>query len=109
MNTRARRRTEPFISWRGGRLSRNGVYHILDHLSDVAGVENVRRNLHALRRTFAQDIMEAGADVNQVSQMLNHSTQRCIRPRDTMADLPRRHSSRSMSNSARVPPSLLFR
>jgi site-specific recombinase XerD len=71
--------TEPkatilYRSQRGGRLSRSSVYHILDHLLEVAGGENLRHNLHALRHAFAQDAMEAGADINQVSQLMNHSS-----------------------------------
>ena len=63
-----------FISQRGSRLSRSGVYHILNHLLTAAGIEKTRHNPHAFRHAFARDAMEAGADINQVSQLMNHSS-----------------------------------
>jgi site-specific recombinase XerD len=63
-----------FIGLHGKRLSRTGVYHILDRLSSIAGVENLRHNPHAFRHAFARDAMDSGADINQVSQMMNHSS-----------------------------------
>ncbi len=56
---------------RGKPLSRSGVYQVLKRLARAAGV--TRFNPHAFRHTFARDLLQNGADLGTVSQLMGHS------------------------------------
>lgn len=62
-----------FVGRSGCRLSRSGVYQLLDRLGDVAGVVGARFNPHSFRHAFARDVLRAGADLSEASQMMGHS------------------------------------
>jgi len=63
-----------FITTKGTPLSRKYVRLILNQLARIAGVEHERHNPHAFRHAFARDLLLAGADLSQTSQLLNHSS-----------------------------------
>ncbi|MDZ4804280.1 MAG: tyrosine recombinase, partial [Candidatus Eisenbacteria bacterium] len=62
-----------FINQRGGRLSRMGFWKILKGHARDAGVE---RDLHphTLRHSFATHMLEGGADLRVVQELLGHAS-----------------------------------
>jgi integrase/recombinase XerD len=73
LETRAEAGVEQvFISARGGRLSRETVWRILQGRAKRAGVDG-RVFPHAVRHSFATHLVEGGADLRYVQEMLGHS------------------------------------
>jgi integrase/recombinase XerD len=62
-----------FLNRRGGKLSRVMVFYILKELAQKAGI---KKNIspHTLRHSFATALVEAGADLRAVQQMLGHES-----------------------------------
>lgn len=60
-----------FTGAKGYGLTRQGISRVLSRLAAAAGVTG-RHNPHAFRHAFARDAILAGADLGQVSQMMNH-------------------------------------
>jgi integrase/recombinase XerC len=63
-----------FITIKGTPMGRMHVRRILNQLARIAGVEIERHNPHAFRHAFARDLLLAGADLSQTSQLLNHTS-----------------------------------
>ncbi|RKY67620.1 MAG: site-specific tyrosine recombinase XerD [Candidatus Latescibacterota bacterium] len=61
-----------FLNWRGRPLSRMGVWKILRGYAEKAGLER-HVSPHTFRHSFATHLLEGGADLRVVQEMLGHS------------------------------------
>jgi integrase/recombinase XerD len=69
----ARSRGALFLNARGGRLTRQGFWGILKANAVKAGVRR-RVTPHTLRHSYATHLLEGGADVRVVQELLGHAS-----------------------------------
>ncbi len=62
-----------FLNARGGRISRQSVWTILKTVAEKAQVD-VEVSPHTLRHSFATHLLEGGADVRVVQELLGHAS-----------------------------------
>jgi integrase/recombinase XerD len=61
-----------FINARGGRLTRQGAWGVLRAAAGRAGLANV--SPHTLRHSFATHMLDGGADIRVVQELLGHAS-----------------------------------
>lgn len=61
-----------FVNFRGGQLTRQGLYKIVRKYAALAGLEE-RMSPHTLRHTFATHLLNGGCDLRSVQEMLGHA------------------------------------
>ena len=61
-----------FVNFRGGSLSRQGLYKIIQRHAKSVGLEG-KMSPHTLRHTFATHLLSGGCDLRSVQEMLGHA------------------------------------
>ena len=61
-----------FLNKRGTKLSRMGIWKIVNHYAALAGITK-EMHPHIFRHSFATHLLEGGADLRAVQEMLGHS------------------------------------
>jgi integrase/recombinase XerD len=69
---RARASPAVFLNARGGRLTRQGAWGVLKAVAERAGLAGI--SPHTLRHSFATHLLDGGADVRVVQELLGHAS-----------------------------------
>jgi integrase/recombinase XerD len=67
-----RREPKLFVNFRGGALTRQGLYKIIQRQAKIAGLDG-KMSPHTLRHTFATHLLSGGCDLRSVQEMLGHA------------------------------------
>jgi integrase/recombinase XerC len=65
---------EFFVRPDGRALYRKAIYNVVHDAMTTAGIHAERRSPHVLRHSFATDMLNNGAELNAVQQLLGHSS-----------------------------------
>jgi integrase/recombinase XerD len=61
-----------FLNARGGRLTRQGAWGVLHAAAERAGLHDA--SPHTLRHSFATHLLDGGADIRVVQELLGHAS-----------------------------------
>ena len=64
--------TALFVNCSGARLSRQGFWKLIKYYQHIAGIETDIRP-HTLRHSFAAHLLENGADLHSIQEMMGHA------------------------------------
>lgn len=62
-----------FLTCKGVRISRSKVYRVVQKALQEGGVQG-KKSPHVLRHTFATHLMNAGADMREIQELMGHSS-----------------------------------
>jgi integrase/recombinase XerD len=92
-----------FLNQRGGRLTRQGATQVLKRAAQLAGIQK-RVTPHTLRHSFATHLLEGGADVRVVQELLGHATLSTTQIYTLVTGERLREEYFSAHPRARIPP-----
>ncbi len=83
-----------FLSKQGCRISYNMLYRIVRDDLSTAGVQG-KKSPHVLRHTFATQLLNAGADMREIQELLGHSSLRAtqIYTHNSISEISRAYST----------------
>ena len=87
-----------FVNQRGGRLSRMSVFNIVSGAVRDAGIGK-EVSPHTLRHSFATHLLEGGAGIRQVQQLLGHEN---IATTEIYTHIDRRHLHQTIADHLKI-------